>query len=305
MNRYKIQQRIETLAHNAVNVKDGNPSFSIDDVQFSHWDFNFTEGWKHDAWISETEMDAEGYKDVYIRFQNKLRDLIPMITFISQCYVEFYTQPILITKATSEYAFFRYSADTKGVGLGFTEKSKEALDKLYMDRSVPKEFYFYWGDAVNTVGYSSKLLLMFSAIEALVKHRKGKLDYAEIENILGKDLKEKLYGKKGDSDDALRNRLVHGEYFDKADQENYVESIHRCIITYFNKEILKKPFLNVGVVNPHRHFWGNKRGSAFFIKSRNGKPLSIQFAVDDVNKNGIPKLQEYQICPDKELDATF
>ena len=58
---------------------------------------------------------------------------------------------------------------------------------------------------------------MIVALEALTKKTTSDVDYAKLELIFGKDLKEDLWGIKGDSDDALRNRLVHGEYFKDQD----------------------------------------------------------------------------------------
>ena len=77
------------------------------------------------------------------------------------------------------------------------------------------------------------------------------------------------------------------------------------IVAYFNKEILKKPLLSEDVVSPQRHIFGNKQTSAFFIKSRYGKPLDIKAIFDDCDKNGINQLKEHEVVIDMELESTY
>ena len=55
---------------------------------------------------------------------------------------------------------------------------QKALLALLGCPQIPEEFFYYWNDAVNSTGYSSKLVLMFSAIEALVKKPDGEKDFA-------------------------------------------------------------------------------------------------------------------------------
>lgn len=95
------------------------------------------------------------------------------------------------------------------------EDEQKAL-KLLLDNSViPDEFYYYWNDATNSSGYASKLVLMFSAVEALVKiaTEKGRpqKDWEKLELILGPELKKDLWGTEKEHRNALRHRLIHGD----------------------------------------------------------------------------------------------
>jgi hypothetical protein len=50
--RYRIEQRIETLAHNAV-MKDGRmeAEFRVGSVRYAHWDFHQSSAWLADYWL--------------------------------------------------------------------------------------------------------------------------------------------------------------------------------------------------------------------------------------------------------------
>ena len=58
--RYRTEQRIETLADNAV-MRDGRmeAAFSIEPVRYSHWDFDPSRGWPSDYWLAEACIEAE------------------------------------------------------------------------------------------------------------------------------------------------------------------------------------------------------------------------------------------------------
>ena len=77
---------------------------------------------------------------------------------------------------------------------------------------IPEKFYCYWNDVVNAVGYTPKLLLMCAAIGCLTRIRLGKKDWEKVVQVLGRELKEDLYGTEEDSSTGLRHRLAHGEY---------------------------------------------------------------------------------------------
>jgi hypothetical protein len=85
----------------------------------------------------------------------------------------------------------------------------------------------------------------FSAIEALVKIRNGsnpgQKDWSKLERILGVGLKTEIWGERGDPTNALRHRLVHGEYFNPQDStKNYLELMHKKIIAYFNEAVSER-----------------------------------------------------------------
>ncbi len=167
-------------------------SFEIEGIMFSHWDFNIREGWIGDAWIAASMIVAENYRSAFEEFSKKMFKLIPKISLISQTYTEYITEPFLIHKTGSDTVFFRHIKLISGVGLMFMKKEQNALEKLLRIDTIPEAFYYYWNDAVNATGYSAKLLLMFSAIESLVK-RNGKKDWNLINDILGKKLVLKFF----------------------------------------------------------------------------------------------------------------
>jgi hypothetical protein len=189
------------------------------------------------------------------------------------------------------------------MGLTFTQNEQNALYELLKNKQIPEDFYYYWNDLVNTAGYSAKLLLMFSAIEALVP-RNPKVDKSVIqaekqrlkEKILGKRLYKQLYGIKGYSRNALRNRLAHGEYCNQHDlDKDYVKLFHRKMIAYFNNEILSNPFIPPNIVDPQRSITGNKRPLTVLLRAINNSPLDLKHLLIDINENGLahPKQYEY------------
>ena len=76
---------------------------------------------------------------------------------------------------------------------------------------------------------------MFSAVEALVKipTAKGrfKKNWKNLERILGPELTNDLWGTKKESWNALRHRLIHGEYFQPEDgQKDYLLLLHQKVV---------------------------------------------------------------------------
>jgi hypothetical protein len=295
MPTYKIEQRIHTLAQNAVmEVHGAPPTFTIEEITFSHWDFNFREGWSGDAWLAEATIEASNYQEAYGKFGATLNRILSRIALIAQSYIEFATEPFTVYKLGSDMIFFRYSKAVKGGGLMFMEREQKALKELLNKPEIPEAFFNYWNDAVNASGYSAKLLLMFSAIEALMKNNEGKKDWDKIRSLLGEDLTTELFGTKENPNAGLRQRLVHGEYFKNQDEKNYLEAIHKKIISYFNEHILSEDFLHEDVVNPQRHFFGNKVGGGTFLKSNSEEyKLELKELIEEFDKEGFGNPKKY------------
>ena len=309
---YEIQHRIETLTRNAVGLLSGNqaPSFVSLEISFSHWDFNWADSWKQDYWLASSNIEAPNIDAAYREFSAKLSKIVPKIALISQCYVQQLAQPFLVHRADSEIAFVKYVSDVKGVGLMFQEQHLNGLNMLLDNSEIPEEFYYYWNDAVNTVGYSAKLLLMFSAIEALVKIRtgknKGKKDRDKLELILGPELKADLWGVIGNTEDALRNRLVHGEYFNPGDSgKDYLELTHQKIIRYFNEHVFREKLIHEDIVRPQRNFSGNKEEGRFFIRPKIGQPLNLKEFLLEVKNSDLYQLRSYEFVYDDALTADY
>jgi len=302
-----MEQRIETLANNAV-MKDGRmeATFSVGQVRYSHWDFDPGRGWASDYWLAEASIEAENYKAAFLNFRRDLSRTVPRIALISQTYIDFVQQPFLITKDGERVGFFLYRRKRAGVGLLFVEKHRDALIRLLADPCIPDEFYYYWNDVVNAVGYTPKLLLMCSAVECLTRVGRGEKDWGKVEELLGRDLKEELFGTKGNSSSGLRHRLIHGEYFGPSDSgKNYVELIHKRVLTYFNERILSEEMLDLNVVNPQRHFVGSVEGGAWFIRSKKSDGLSLRRVLLDFSKNDVNGLEDHELVVDDSLSTTY
>lgn len=305
-NVYKIEHKILTLAQCAVSEDREEPaSFEIDEVKFSHWDFNYRDGWVSDAWIVIAIVSAKNFVDAINLLGKKLDKLIPRIAFISQSYTEYLFEPFLIHKANNDVAFLRYTDDVRGGGLMFMEDNQKALNELLKTKEVPETFYYYWNDAVNATGYSAKLLLMFSAIEALVR-KNGRKDWELINEILGDDLVSDLFGTKDKSNVGLRHRLVHGEYFDSKDRgKNYLELVHNKVISYFNSKILSGKLVSENIVHPQRHFFGNKERGNFFIKHKDeSRTFDLKDVLSDFGDD-LRHPKKYEHVFDKNLNTLY
>lgn len=145
---------------------------------------------------------------------------------------------------------------------------------------------------------------MLPAIEALAKIARGQKNWQKLEEILGADLKKTLFGEKGKSAGGLRHRLTHGEYLGSEDSgKNYLELIHKRVITYFNERFLQESPLSLDVVNPQRHPWGNKEGGRWFIKSKDGTPLVLKEVLADFQKNGIDRHDHFEYDWDTSVET--
>lgn len=106
---------------------------------------------------------------------------------------------------------------------------------------------------------------------------------------------------------GLRHRLAHGEYFNAADPgKNYVHIIHGKIMVYFNKSVFKDQLLEENVINPQRHFFGNKEEVRVFIKASSAEAgLRLKDVLNDFEQNGLYKLTKYETVFDETLQASY
>ena|SRR3989344_4101142 len=309
VKNYKIEYKILTLAHCAVMDNKVKPaSFEVEGIEFSHWDFNYTDGWRTDtdAWVASSEIQSRNFIEAINIFTKKLSRMVPRISLICQSYIEFAIEPFLIHEVSKNIVFFKYIEDVRGGGLMFMEKERKALTKLLEIKEVPETFYYYWNDAVNATGHSSKLLMMFSALEAFARNRNKKIFKKPIDlfsEILGPELSLEIFA----DGNGLRNRLVHGEYFkDDDNNKNYLEVIHNKVISYFNNKILPESLIQGNIVHPQRHFFGNKKEGRWFVKRKDGSnSFSLKDLLNDFNKNGFRTPKDYEIVFDTNLGATY
>jgi len=212
----------------------------------------------------------------------------------------------MIHRDGTDFAFFRYTEDRKAGGLMFMEKELAALKYLLKHKAVPEDFFYFWNDVMNTHSYPSKLLLMFSAVESLARHRNKNLHrnwYPYIEKILGKKLAKEIFNDRS----GLRNRLAHGEYFEVKDgKKDYVEIVHKRIMGYFNKEVFDVKVLNEDDVSPQRHPFGNKNESKNYVRPLlPDTQLSLKSILKDFDTNDIHDLKEYEYVFDDNITANY
>jgi uncharacterized protein YutE (UPF0331/DUF86 family) len=281
MNTYIIEQKISTLAeYDLARNNRKQASFCLEDIEFSDCEiFSFTAGCIGYSWIANTKVEAENFKQAHKYFIRKLSKIIPRISLVLQTYIEYLSEPLLIYKNESSIAFFRYIRNNSFFEVKFKENDLKALEILIREEKVSDEFFYYWKDFLNATGYSAKLLLIFSAIEALAKQlvrqskqkgkKKTKGDFEK--EILGDELYKECFEKTN----GLRNKLAHGDYF-QLDyfqlydfKNDYVETIYKKVINYFNKKIFKEILIKENVDDPLKRFWFNKEKAKFFIKIKN------------------------------------
>ena len=315
---YRLEQRIHTLAHNGVGrATTHTTAFTAEGVTFSSWLVDESDEWlTHPYWLATTEIEANDYMAAWRLFIKRLLRIVPRMALVSQCYTEHLNQPILIERRDLKVAFVWWVLDRKGAtGLMFMEKEKSALDLLLGHPDIPEEFFYYWRDAVNTFGYSSRLLLMLSAVEALTgipyaerrRKRKGDAFYERLEQILGKELKEIFWGTEDDHTNALRHRLTHGEYFDPQDtrETDYRDLLHSRIMQYFNEAIFKEPLLDTEVVNAPRHPFGNADKARSFLRPRANAKLALIDVLTDAKAHDINNLANYEHVRDDQIRNNF
>lgn len=253
------------------------------------------------------------------KFTKKLNNVLPKIAFISQCYTERLGESYLIHKLDSNIARFRYSRGCNGVNLYFDNNSLEALTILNKEQNISNEFFYYWNDMLNSTGYSSKLLLICSSLEALaksnlnltydqIKRKPNKTENKKIRNfietkILGKRLGKKLYANQ---DVGIRHRLTHGSYFSqtKDKKENYLNQIYEKVIQYFNKNVLKKSLIE-SITNPQRSPYGNKEGYTIWLKSETSQ-FDLKELVNECDKKrGIDNIENFEILSDSDVEENY
>jgi hypothetical protein len=305
-NIYTINLKLDILSYLGYFVEDHNDQktkFEIDGINFEHWRFSPMKCHQGFGWLVSADIEANNFKDANKKFTTKLNNLIPKICFISQCYTENLNQPFLIHKKGSDCAFVEYSRECKSVGLYFDNNALEALEILaHHNYNIPQEFFYYWNDMINAIGYSSKLLLIFAAIDSLEKNQ-SKRKEKRIE-LLGK-LADKMFIEQheGKENKGIRNQLSHGEYLSANSEENYLEQVYWKVIEYFNKKILKKDLLNTDVKSPQRNKFNNRKVFSRFIEI--DENFDFKKLIDDCDKNGVGPIFDRIVDKNAEFESNY
>jgi len=246
MNQYDIQQKIRTLAkieEDFSNLSNVKAEISIDNLTFKQWDCTVQKGSTGDAWIVQTIIEAKNSAEAYSIFSKKLNESLPRICFVSQCFLDFVRESLLIFKknnnSNKSFIFIRFD-DTKGCGLSFGKPEEQAVNKL-KNYQYPQVFKFLQ-ESINTTNYYARLALIFATLEAMSGEtekmscncsnaKKYKTyDKDKMKEILSDDkLFNDLFGPEG-----LRHKLLHGSLIDFELGEDYFSKIYKAIVQHFN-----------------------------------------------------------------------
>lgn len=308
LKSYRIDHKVRSLLQYVDH--EGRHSFEIDGLTYSMWGSTWEENRKNPDWLVSGDVSAKTGLEAINIFRKSIRRSLARLSFLGQAYIEYADQSFLVRRVdpACDEGLFYNSKSKKVVPMSFLSSQKGSLDDLLKDKEIPDEFFAYWKDATNTPGYSGKVMLMLSAIEALVKglQRSSGLDKrSQTDLILGEILRKEIWGDGGDQD-ALRNRLVHGDYFPASDND-YVSILHNKLIHYFNERYSWNPKISEGVVSPQRHYFGNFEYWFGFLASKQ-RELNIRDVLDDFEKNGINELRRHSIISGDavaELKKTF
>ncbi|MDE0243251.1 MAG: hypothetical protein OYG31_00865 [Candidatus Kaiserbacteria bacterium] len=206
---------------------------------------------------------AETWEDALNQFLSETDKYLSVISFLKQTALE---KPcgVAIYKEGAEYAGLLVPV-YESLGMSVSPFCVEQIKSLVDHDGIPCEFFKYWRDAQATPSYPGKILLMFSALEALEKKKDCKR-YEIIDKIVegGEGERKKIV--------KFRGRLVHGGYFDSKESVVLYEVLHKRVMEYIAKEVFgdkvpqRGPFSKESVseiVSPQRH--GDKIGHEFFV----------------------------------------
>lgn len=302
MGVYIIQHKIHTLLHNNAiiyidNVKNYH-YFTSDNIIFKSWSKDIRYVHKDREWIAECKIEAESGAEALNLYSEKIARIIPRISLIGQAYIDDKIGSILITKESSNIAWFRCVTKEEPLHLNFRDDERLILDDLIKSDSIPDIFYLYWNEAVNNPSYSGKLLLMFGAIDSLAKN--GDRKQARID-VLGEDLSNEIYK----SGTGLRHIITHGDSLTNNNGKNYVEIIHKKILSYFNETIISdsSPKINLDIVEPQRQPFANYRVSRFFIEQKIDRNIDIYTMIEDLATNF--ESNDYKILYEEGIADSF
>lgn len=304
MNKYQIQQKIKTLAK--IDEDFSDPSVLKAEVGFGgfifkQWDCTLRDGSTGDAWVVKFDIEAENVERAYTVFSDKMREIVPVMCFISQCYMNFeYESSLVLRKNNNSTRDFilRRLDDREGSPLSFGNIESKSLDKL-KNYEQPQVFKFLQ-ESINTSNYHARLAMLFAALEAMsgeitkrscnCPNGKSYMTYDKdiMKEILGGDLFDELFGLNG-----LRHKLLHGRLTDFILNDDYFSKIYKAIVKYFNNKFNTK--IAEKAVNVPRHF-NSKSQLYLFLRPKGEIDLRnvVGIFTEDVYHIGT-KIGEYEV----------
>lgn len=306
--RYRLQHRIHTLAELCDETTHATDFvFTVEGITFSQPQRSI-EMPSDQFWLAVGHIEADGYDSAWTEFRKRLVRIVPRVAVACQCYIEFLGQPVLITRDDLDIGFIHWIKRYDSGGLRFMEPEQKAVELLLEDKTVPDEFFYYWNDALNSSGYAAKLLLMLAGVEMLSKvpNKRGhrNRDPKKLEMVLGPKLKKELWGV-GNANNALRSRLVHGEYFNQKDgNTNHVESLQHRLTAYLNEDIFKEDLLDARIVDAPRGLDGVRTLARAFLRARRDALLHLPNIMAEA-VDGVEHLPSYETLRFDDYQDSF
>ena len=251
MNKYHIAQSFQSLIEfygtndqRYRDVRDQKSLLSINNLKFGTISKNRI--------VIYGEFEAKDYKTALDNFFEDMDKHLLKIIFVTQTSVE-KKLGCVIYKKGQEDIILKYSVFGRtSVGFSKRDSCYSCFEELLENNKIPKKFYWYCSDASMINNNTGKISIMLPALELLAKSIGNK--HSALEEILGKELKCKLYGdgkNRKSGKQGIRNQLVHGDYFGDSEGVAYTE-IQNKIIEYFNKNIFKNSLIKE-IESPQRN----------------------------------------------------
>lgn len=290
MNKYLVEQKIKTLSKLSIGLNNNQrkfPEMIIDGYVFIQWDFNFYKGWLGYAWLVKKEIEAKSCTEATNIFGQELDKIVQKVGFVSQCYMDFYREPFLFYKINNnnnKIFFYKHIQEIKGVGLPFGDKELNDYKKI-------KKFKFsatfrFLQECRNTIGYMPKLMLLFSALEAMcdkkeIEKEDGSVyttyDKDKMKKILDHSLYDEVFGENG-----IRHKLNHGVMINSVFSKNYVDEIYKSILCYFNQK--QKTNVNKDVISPQRHFYDNQEYLKCWLRPKDDFEINLKNCINNFDR---------------------
>ncbi|MCJ7789738.1 MAG: hypothetical protein MUP69_06065 [Candidatus Atribacteria bacterium] len=246
MNKYKITQKIKTLAHLL-------QPFDCEEFHFKQWGPTVKDGPTGHAWIADKLIEAGDIVKANNKFRKDLFKIITQCCLVSQCYFRMISEPFMVLKQNNNpnNIFYLYHTNERmAVSLPFGKEEIESVKHL---KSFPRKGAFmYINESTNATSFYSRLAMLIIALESIAGEKSISVtDKDYIKNDILKD--NVLFDKIFQYETGIRNKIFHGKEVEIKD--NYVKKIYESIVKYFNTKY--HTTINLNVVHPQRTFSGS------------------------------------------------
>ena len=255
MNKYKITQKIKTLAHLL-------QPFDYEEFHFKQWGSTVKDGPTGHVWIADKLIEASDIVKAINKFHKDLFKIITQCCLVSQCYFRMISEPFMVLKQNNNpnnILYLYHTKERRAVSLPFRKEEIESVKHL---KSFPRKGAFmYINESTNATSFYSRLAMLIIALESIAGEKSISVtDKDYIKNDILKD--DTLFDKIFQHGTGIRNKIFHGKEVQIKD--NYVKKIYESIVKYFNTKY--HTTINLNVVHPQRTFSGSKNLVERFIQ---------------------------------------